>query len=256
MKKEDFLLKLEELINQGNNFTNQITKKYYTIGASQFAPSRKTMAGYNISDNESYETWKTTSSLLLNMNGYNDNCSEFIKKTISPENHFKMLAALKSIYDLETINTECILDDRIVINSNIFIVHGHDEQMKDSVELFIRQKFLNPIILNQQANTGKTIVEKFEDHSDVGYAIVLFSPCDEGKAINDKDLKKRARQNVIFELGFFMGKLSRSRVCVLLKSDVEKPSDIDGVLYIFFDEESRWKESLLKELQTTGYDVN
>lgn len=144
------------------------------------------------------------------------------------------------------------------IDSNkIFIVHGHDSGTKETVARFISQLGLEPIILHEQANQGKTIIEKFEDHSDVGYAIALITPDDTGAPINEPDdVRQRARQNVIFEFGYFIGKLGRDRVVGLKKGDVEVPSDYSGVLYIKLDESDAWRFLLLKELKSAGYDID
>ncbi|NPE28179.1 nucleotide-binding protein [Methanococcoides sp. SA1] len=144
-------------------------------------------------------------------------------------------------------------------NEKIFIVHGHDEEMKQTVARIIGKLDLKPIILHEQANGGKTIIEKFETHSnDVSFAIVLLSPDDKGCTISSfpDDSNFRARQNVILELGYFIGKLGRDRVFVLHKnsSDFELPSDIMGVLYTPYIE--GWEFKFVKELQVCGYEVD
>jgi predicted nucleotide-binding protein len=143
-------------------------------------------------------------------------------------------------------------------NSNkIFIVHGHDEVAKLSVEKLIKEIELEPIILHEKADAGKTIIEKFETHSsDVGFAIVLLTPDDEGRKKGTETLQLRARQNVIFELGYFIGKLSRQRVCALYKPGVEFPSDYQGVLYTEMDQAGGWKLKLARELEEAGFSVN
>ena len=111
--------------------------------------------------------------------------------------------------------------------------------------------------MHEQANLGRTIIEKFESHAHVGFAVALLTPDDVGSLKNEKpNLKSRARQNVIFEFGYFIGKLGRERVCALVKSDVEKPSDYDGVLYIPLDDFGGWEKKLIKELKSAGYDVD
>lgn len=144
-------------------------------------------------------------------------------------------------------------------SDKIFIVHGHDEEMKQTVARVVEKLDLKPIILHEQPNGGKTIIEKFETHSsDVSFAIVLLSPDDKGCTVDafPDDAKTRARQNVILELGYFIGKLGRDRVFVLHKnsSDFELPSDILGVLYTPYD--SNWKFDFVKELQACGYKVD
>lgn len=135
----------------------------------------------------------------------------------------------------------------------VFIVHGHNVELRESVARLVERQGIEAIILNEQANKGKTIIEKIEDNSEVAGAICLFTPDDEGKAIRDKDLKKRARQNVLFEAGYFIGILGRENVIMLAAKDVEIPSDLSGVLYTDID---NWKFSLLKEMKAMGYEID
>ena len=131
-------------------------------------------------------------------------------------------------------------------SKKVFIVHGRDESKKYEVSGFLYEQGLEPIILHEQVNNGQTIIEKIEKNSDVACAIILLTPDDEGKLKNSKNpLKTRARQNVIFEAGYFMGKLGRNKTIIL--SGVEETlSDIDGIVYIDIN---NYKSSLLKELK-------
>jgi predicted nucleotide-binding protein len=144
----------------------------------------------------------------------------------------------------------------MIQSREIFVVHGHDEAMKQSVARVLEKLVLKPIILDERPNNGRTIIEKFEAHSsNVGFAIVLLTADDVGGA--DKDaLEPRARENVIFELGYFMGKLGRKRVCVLQKPDVKFPSDIHGLLWIGFDDASGWKLKLASEIKASGIEID
>ena len=140
---------------------------------------------------------------------------------------------------------------------DVFIIHGRDKGTRETVARFIEQLELNPIILDEQPNQGQTIIEKFEQHAEVEFAIALLTPDDTGGLSKDEQsLKPRARQNVIFELGYFTGKLGRSRVCALTKGHVDMPSDYYGVLYIPFDESGGWKMKLVQELRNAGFDVD
>lgn len=147
-------------------------------------------------------------------------------------------------------------------SNKVFIVHGHDVEMKEAVARILERLELEPIILHEQPNKGRTIIEKFTDHSDVGFAIVLLSPDDLGCTARDypDDIKHRARQNVILELGFFLGKLGRSNVLPLYKrvegKDFELPSDYDGVIYTEYDKSDAWHGKLVKELRASGYKVD
>lgn len=142
-------------------------------------------------------------------------------------------------------------------SKKVFIVHGHDGGTKETVARFISQLGLEPIILHEQPSQGRTIIEKFEDHSDVEYAIALITPDDIGSSIKEpENTRQRARQNVIFEFGYFLGKLGRHKVVGLVKGDIEVPSDYSGVLYIPIDESGAWRFLLIKELKSAGYDVD
>ena len=141
--------------------------------------------------------------------------------------------------------------------SKVFIVHGHDGEAKQAVARFIEKLGLEAIILHEQANAGKTIIEKIEANSNVGFAIVLYTPCDLGASQKQKDqLKPRARQNVIFEHGYLIGKIGRKNVSALVKGDVETPNDISGVVYIKMDEADSWKYTVGKEMKACGYDID
>lgn len=137
----------------------------------------------------------------------------------------------------------------------VFIVHGHDEVTRETVALFLAQLGCEPIILHKQPNKGRTILTKFRDEAtDVGFAVVLMTPDDHGGKQN-AETRPRARQNVVFELGFFIGVLGPERVAALVKGEVERPSDFDGVVYISLDH-ADWKFSLAKELKAAEFDVD
>ncbi|MDY0952131.1 nucleotide-binding protein [Bacillus thuringiensis] len=141
-------------------------------------------------------------------------------------------------------------------NKKVFIVHGHDESVKIAVARFLERLALKPIILHEQASGGTTIIEKIENNTDVGFGIVLYTPCDLGKAKNDDELQIRARQNVVFEHGYLIAKLGRSNVCALVKDNIEKPNDISGVVYINYDSGTGWHMELFKELKNAGYELD
>lgn len=138
-------------------------------------------------------------------------------------------------------------------NNKVFVVHGHDEALKEKVARLLEKQGLEAIILSEQANKGKTIIEKFEENSDVGAAICLFTGDDIGKEKSEAVEKQRARQNVVYEAGYFMGKLGRERVIMLVDNGIELPSDLQGVVYT--DSES-WKTEVLQELQSIGYGID
>lgn len=139
----------------------------------------------------------------------------------------------------------------------VFVVHGRDDAAKEAVARFLEHLKLRPIILHEEANQGRTIIEKFEDEAKVDFAVVLLTPDDLGSSANTPDdRQKRARQNVIFELGYFIGRLGRSRVCALYKPGVELPSDFDGVLYVSMDDPQGWRLLLAREIKAAGVAVD
>jgi hypothetical protein len=140
--------------------------------------------------------------------------------------------------------------------SRVFIVHGRDEGPRESVARFVQKLGLVPIILHEQPNKGQTIHEKIFSNSNVGFAIVLLTPDDVGKHVDEIDLSPRARQNVIFELGYFIGRLGRERVCALLKDNVQLPTDYDGVAYQKYESNGRWQQDLARELQSCGFEID
>ena len=139
----------------------------------------------------------------------------------------------------------------------VFVVHGRDEGAREKVARFLEKLELKPVVLHEKPNEGRTIIEKFEDYAHVGFAVILLTPDDIGKLQDDAgDTKPRARQNVILELGYFIGKLGREHVCALVQGDLERPSDYDGVLYIPLDDSDGWKMRLVQELKSAGYDID
>jgi predicted nucleotide-binding protein len=138
----------------------------------------------------------------------------------------------------------------------VFLVHGHDSGVREAVARFLEQIDFEVIILHEQPNKGRTIIEKFEAHADAGFAVVLLTPDDYGRADKDKEEQPRARQNVILELGYFIGRLGRDRVVALKRGSVEIPSDVLGVVYTEFDDGAGWKQGLAKELEAANYQID
>lgn len=178
---------------------------------------------------------------------------DFKQKIFSKLSNLQLLLGkielLKTIY---VENTPLIANEQSVSSNKIFIVHGHNDKVKLDVTRTLEKLELNPVILHEQANGGKTIIEKFEDNSsEVGFAIVILT-CDD--KIDEE--KFRARQNVVFEMGYFIGKLGRNKVALLYENDVELPSDINGLVYVLLDGSGHWKYSIVKELRESGYNVD
>lgn len=185
---------------------------------------------------------------------------EFKEKLNNKLTNLRQLVAkidlMKSEVPDQTISDKVSKVNSSETNNDIFIVHGHNNEVKINVARTLEKLGLNPIILHEQANAGKTIIEKFEEHSNVGFAIILLTDDDLGKAKKDENLNHRARQNVILEMGYFIGKLGRDRVCPLYTNGVELPSDLYGLLYTEIDSAENWKIKIAKELKAAGYEID
>jgi predicted nucleotide-binding protein len=158
--------------------------------------------------------------------------------------------------EITTIKKE---KNMIKIKNKVFIVHGHDNETKQEVARFIEKIGLETIILHEQANNGMTIIEKIEYYTnEANFAIILYTPCDKGRGTSETkvEARYRARQNVVFEHGYLMAKIGRKNVCALVKGEIETPSDISGVVYTPLDFSGGWKNKLLIELKSCGYEVN
>jgi len=148
-------------------------------------------------------------------------------------------------------------------SKKVFVVHGRDEVSKTSLEVFLREIGLEPVVLHRQADEGLTIIEKFEKHGDVAYAFILLTPDEVTYLATEEQLEDskrrkefRARPNVIFEFGYFIGKLGRSKVCCLYTGDVSLPSDVSGMIYKRYTssiEEVAY--GIIKDLRAQGYTI-
>ena len=147
-------------------------------------------------------------------------------------------------------------DDSGFNKSQVFIVHGHDEHAKADAKSYVESRGLEPIILHLQASGGRTIIEKIDHYTNVGFGIVLYTECDIGAKRDSLSYKWRARQNVVFEHGYLIAKLARSRVAALVKGSVETPNDISGVVYIGMDPAGKWRDEMDNELRQAGYNIS
>jgi len=141
-------------------------------------------------------------------------------------------------------------------DQKVFLVHGRDEGFRDRVARFLEKLGLLVVILQERPNGGRTVIEKIEALSDVKCAVVLMTADDIGRLATDKSHQNRARQNVVFELGYFVGKLGRQKVCVLCQPEIEMPSDFAGVVYLRMDDAGLWKMSLAQELRAASIRVD
>lgn len=173
-------------------------------------------------------------------------CSNGLKATIPT---FEELLS-----DLDEDDENTPKNDSKIDNNKVFIVHGHDSELKYKVAHFLNKLGVKPIILHEQTNSSRTIIEKIENYgSEAKAAIILFTPDDIGKAVSENETKTRGRQNVVFEAGYFMGLLGRNNT-ILIKSDnsIELPGDLDGIVY----SDSANEFMIAKELKSMGFDID
>lgn len=136
---------------------------------------------------------------------------------------------------------------------DVFIVHGHDKALRESVARLLEHQDIRPIILNEQANLGLTLIEKVEKYGETTAAICLFTADDTGKSFEEEVEQKRARQNVILETGYFIGKLGRSKVIIVSDKGIEIPSDLQGIVYT---DSGNWELDVLRDLKAIGYKID
>lgn len=194
---------------------------------------------------------------------YSDIKSTYEKRNKDTHAFEYMVSHLEAIYNdseywKEEIDSSMEKSTMVFHNNKIFIVHGHDDAAKQEMARTLEKAGFEAIILHEQADSGKTIIEKIEKNTDVSFAVVLYTECDYGRAKEDDIAKERfrARQNVVFEHGYLIGKLGRDRVCALVKGNVETPGDISGVVYTPMDAAGAWKMQLGKNMKDVGLDID
>lgn len=190
---------------------------------------------------------------------YRENINRAIAKFTALKELFEeRIADAASAQHLATPETDVGSKPPALVSRKVFVVHGHDNGTKEAVARYLQSLDLQPVILHEQPSQGRTIIEKFEGHaSEVAFAVVLFTPDDVGyRHGHEGEAKPRPRQNVVFELGFFLGALSRKRVCVLHAGGMEMPSDFAGVAYIALDPAGAWRTELAKELKAGGLAID
>lgn len=173
---------------------------------------------------------------------------------------YKLNNAILDFYSSGGFNAKVNVKQNDILNREkmkVFIVHGHDVAAKESVARFIEKIGCEAIVLSEQANGGNTIIEKIEKNTDVGYAIVIYTPCDKGGENKENvQLEPRARQNVVFEHGYLIAKLGRKNVSVLMRGSVVLPSDISGLGYEPLDDNGAWRSNVAKNMEDAGYSID
>jgi len=185
---------------------------------------------------------------------YRESVTDKINRLLSIVERLELFP-VRSVSPSALVSTPKAVDQSI--KRDVFVVHGHDTAAKEAVARFLMKLGLKPIILVEEPNRGRTIIEKLEGSSTVGFAVILLTADDVGAAkANQANLIPRARQNVILELGYFVAKLGRDRVCALYQAGVELPSDYHGVAYVSLDDTNGWQLLLAKEMKASGLDVD
>ncbi|MBI4846302.1 MAG: nucleotide-binding protein [Candidatus Omnitrophica bacterium] len=266
--KRKLLNQIQLLMIEGNKFTFQ-----------NFCYPHAPEGKYGGKDTPRWLIWKTRSfNLITKLSASNspavtlaEEAMEIHTEGFYPNNFERqketMLEALKLTAEsvkndpFEELKKPTSKKTFTTLSSKIFVVHGHDHSLKTEVENFLINIGLEPIVLHKKPDEGQTIIEKFEKHSDVGYAFILLTPDDiaytiDQDAIEDskRTKQKQSRPNVILEFGYFVGKLGRNRVCCIYKEGVALPSDLSGLLYKKIEKSIEEKGyEIIKELQAAGY---
>ncbi|CAL2104638.1 TIR domain-containing protein [Tenacibaculum sp. 190130A14a] len=216
-----------------------------------------TEKGYSINS----EKEVTHGQQIKMSNGATITC--FKNGKIQVQGKAEIKSEMESAIGLSNPNSNVKITAELVGNKSneVFVVYGHDKEARDQLEAMLRRWGLEPLILDQLPSEGQTIIEKLENYTRrCEFGIVLATPDDEGFRKNHPDEKAfRARQNVVLEMGMLLSKLGRDRVAVLLKSqtEMERPSDIQGLIYISFkDNVAEAKLTLAKEMATKGYNID
>ena len=237
--------------------------------------------GLEIDSESDYNSWRERASNFITIIKCPNAAKEFMKAAHSMTGQpwaqlrsgaIGQIEGLINLYQMEQANVrntppsennpKNVTETSQIIQSaeqkKVFIVHGHNNEVKESVARFIEKLQLEAVILHEQPNKGRTIIEKFVEYSDVGFAVILLTADDVGAKKAELNIKliPRARQNVILELGYFLGRLGREKVFVLYENGVEIPSDYHGVLFEPLDNKNNWKFSLAKELKEAKFEID
>ncbi|WP_310442400.1 nucleotide-binding protein [Sulfurimonas sp.] len=239
---------LEKLFDKWNDFNNELLKRLFT--SNEYQRAYMWSGDHVVAYNNFYGELS-----------YSEKFASLKKNLIDKVDYLEtLIEKLELIPVANSVVSKVASQNEIVKNKKVFIVHGRDELAKTCLETLLHEMGLETIVLHRQADEGQTVIEKFEKHSDVGYAFILLTPdeisylADEDKLPDEERKKeKRARPNVIFEFGYFVGKLSRQRVCCLYTGGVTVPSDLNGFVYKQYDKSvEEVAYSIQKDLKAVG----
>ena len=246
--KTDFE-KLTEIINEAEGLLSKdITSSSPELKAWKMRAEKYLISHYGEQSHE-YSEFKKLDFTIISF-GLDIAHSEYVA---SCHKDLRTAIEIFKVYLEDVEETLDCIQTQPLNYSKVFIVHGHDGELKESVARLIEKTGIEPIILSEKTNQGRTIIRKFEDYSDVAGAICLFTADDKGKAKAAEEDSFRARQNVVLEAGFFMGKLGRGHVVIIADNNIEMPSDLAGVGYTAT---GNWQVDLLRELDDMGYNID
>jgi predicted nucleotide-binding protein len=268
--KESFKSQLIEQISQGKQFAikNITTEQQLTEVEKQFDQwddynTELLKSSFNNSINEYRSAYSNTGSMIGVsdvMRGVSIHNPQHRFRTLTERIDVKITELESLLSKVNLIHSEvettrpamAIQDAATISNDTVFIIHGHDDAMKKAVQLFLSRAGLKDIVLHEQPDKNRTVIEKLiEEGSSAAYVIALLSPDD-----IQEDGTVRARQNVVLEIGYFIGKLGREKVRLLRKGDVVIPSDLQGILFENYDDQGAWRIKLLKEMQAVGLPID
>ena len=246
----------------GGRYVSQEERQYVKEEIEQFKNKFYKWSDYNsellkqafdIPDRKEYDN--TGITILMGDEDVMEDYHKRINKRIAVLD--RLIAFLPLLPKAETIHDARKENNTEMDMSKVFIVHGHDSNTRNEAELIVKQLGLEPVVLFKKPNMGDTIIEKLiRETSEAAFAIVLYTKCDEGKAVEETDLKPRARQNVVFEHGLMCGILGRKRVVALVEEGVEVPGDLSGIVYITLDAAKRWQFDVAREMKASGMHVD
>lgn len=268
--RESFKSKLIEQISQGRQQLSaniqteeQLKQKEKEYGIWDDYNNEFLKNSFNNPDNEYKHGYKNSglmigvSDVMMGASIYDPNHRlKTLKQRIEAKTTSLESLLSKADLILSEVETASIIERKkikeTIMEPTIFIIHGHDEEMKRSVQLFLNRAKLKDIVLHEQPDKNRTIIEKLiEEGETASYVIALLSPDD-----TQNDGTHRARQNVILEIGYFIGKLGREKVRILRKGDTVIPSDLQGILYENYDKDGAWRIKLTKEMKSVGIPID
>ncbi len=262
---------ITQLLDEGRHFT------FENFSTRADGPRGKTDLTYGGEDTPEWQIWTARTSRLILENfvqGSGPVKSITSASAVRTQGNYKtefdrkfsllmtslMLAKKSCEADVFGEKLQRATTSNKMVSNKVFIVHGHDNALKDELAAFVHTIGLEPIILHRQPDLGDTVIEKIEANNDVGYAFILMTPDDlafgaSAKEVPPRDsMEKRARPNVIFEFGYFCGLLGRKHVCCLLKGDVTVPSDLSGLVYKRVNPNiESIAYAIIKELKSLGF---